>query len=306
MSSPALSAAKPGVELRANGGPGFRSAQHRATRRATNWFGGLCLCLFVSFACASEPVLTTVIGGKTATHKAAELLARADAVTVTVPRDIAYGRGTTYRAIPLAALLPAVAPAATVRFTAGDGFATALPAWQLLAQAESGARAWLAVEPVDASWPPLRAGDPASAGPFYLVWTQPERGRIVPEQWPYRITRIEEMPPLAVRFPAIVPAAGLAADGPVKRGFATFTKNCIVCHTLNLAGDGSIGPDLNVPYNPTEYLRADLLRRFIRDPQSLRRWPSTRMPAFDANVLSDRELNDVVAYLKYMANRKVK
>ncbi len=106
------------------------------------------------------------------------------------------------------------------------------------------------------------------------------------------------MPPLAVRFPAIVPAAGIAADAPVNRGFATFTKNCIVCHTLNLAGDGTIGPDLNVPYNPTEYLRADAAAALIRDPQSLRRWPSTRMPAFDAAVLSDRELNDVLAYLR--------
>ncbi len=82
-------------------------------------------------------------------------------------------------------------------------------------------------------------------------------------------------------------------------------RDCMVCHTLNLAGDATIGPDLNFPYNVTEYLRADALRRVIRDPQSLRRWPSTRMPAFDTKMLSDRELNDVIAYLQYMANRKV-
>ena len=294
--------------------PGFRCAQRQATHRQyqagrphwPQWLAGLCLCLFATFVWASEPALTVTVGGKTATHTASELLARADAATVTIPKDVAYGRSMTYRAVPLAALLSALGPAATVRFTAGDGFATSLPARQLLAQADNGARAWLAVESGDASWPPLRAGDPAGAGPFYLVWTQPEKGRIVPEQWPYRIARIEEMPPLAARFPAIVPAAGIPADAPVNRGFATFTKHCIVCHTMNLAGDGTIGPDLNVPYNPTEYLRADLLRRYIRDPQSLRRWPSTRMPAFDAAALSDRELNDVVAYLKYMANRKVK
>ena len=176
-----------------------------------------------------------VIGGKTATHTASELLARADAVTVTIPRDVAYGRSMTYRAIPLAALLPAVGAAATVRFTASDGFAATLPARQLLAADGDGARAWLAVEPADAPWPPLKAGEPASAGPFYLVWTQPERGRIVPEQWPY--------PDRAHRRDAAArgPLSGdrprgqrLAADGPVNRGFATFTKNCIVCHTLNL------------------------------------------------------------------------
>jgi mono/diheme cytochrome c family protein len=263
------------------------------------------LGLLASLAGASEPALTVAVGGKSVTHTAGELAAQPDVATVTIPMDVAYGRGMTYRAIPVAALLPGVGPAASIRFTAGDGFAASLPAALLLAKADSGARAWLAIESRDAPWPPLRAGDAASAGPFYLVWTQPERGRIVPEQWPYRIARIEEAAPLAVRFPAIAPAAGLAADSPVNRGFAAFTRNCIVCHTINLGGDATIGPDLNVPFNPTEYLRLDALRRMIRDPQSLRRSPATRMPAFDTSVLSDRELNDLLAYLRYMANRKV-
>ena len=60
-----------------------------------------------------------------------------------------------------------------------------------------------------------------------------------------------------------------------------------------------------MPFNATEYLRLDALRRLIRDPQSLRRWPATKMPAFPVSVLSDRDLNDLLAYLRYMANRKV-
>src|SRR5881392_899523 len=117
--------------------------------------------------------------------------------------------------------------------------------------------------------------------------------------------RIEEALPLAQRFPAIVPPPGIAADASVKRGFAVAVKNCLVCHTLNLGGDASVGPDLNVPFNPTEYLRADALRRLIRDPQSLRRWPGARMPGFSSAVLSDRDLNDLLAYLRNMADRKV-
>jgi mono/diheme cytochrome c family protein len=264
-----------------------------------------CMCALAPLAGAAEPALTVTAGGKPVTHAASALLAHADAVTVTIPRDVAYGRAMTYRAIPVATLLAGIRPAASVRFTGDDGFALTLPAGPLLARADSGARAYLAIEPEDARWPPLKAGDAASAGSFYLVWTQPERGRIVPEQWAYRVLRIEEMAPLAVRFPAIVPAATVAADAPVNRGFAVFTRHCIVCHTLNLGGDASIGPDLNVPFSVTEYLRADALRRLLRDPQSLRRWPSARMPAFDAATLSDRELNDVFDYLRYMANRKV-
>ena len=254
---------------------------------------------------ASEPVLTIVTAERTTTHTPGELLGRPGVVNVTIPADVSYRRSMTYRALPMASLLPGVPPSASVRFSASDGFAATIPAALLLATSEEGARAYLAIEPADAPWPALRAGDPASAGPFYLVWMRPERSRIVPEQWPYRIARIEQIAPLAVRFPQIVPAATVNAKSPIHRGFAVFTKHCIVCHTLNLGGDSTVGPDLNVPYNATEYFRADALRRLLRDPQSLRRWPQTQMPAFDKETLSDRELNDLFDYLRYMASRKV-
>jgi mono/diheme cytochrome c family protein len=77
------------------------------------------------------------------------------------------------------------------------------------------------------------------------------------------------------------------------------------CHTLNGAGDSTIGPDLNIPYNPTEYMRPEALRRLIRDPQSLHRWPGSQMPAFDAKALPDREMAELLAYLRHMADRKV-
>ncbi len=268
------------------------------------WLAGLCCGLAAGAAVAAEPVLTVSTGGRTATYTVAGLLAHPAVAAITVPQDVAYKRPMTYQAVPVSVLLNGIAPAASLRFTAADGFVATVQADVLQAAGNQAPRAWLAVEPSDAPWPPLKAGDPASAGSFYLVWMHPERGLIVPEQWPYRVVRIEEVKPLAQRFPAIVPAAGLAADASVKRGFAAAAKNCLVCHTLNLGGDATIGPDLNVPFNPTEYLRADALRRLIRDPQSLRRWPAGRMPGFDVSVLSDRELNDILAYLRYMANRK--
>jgi mono/diheme cytochrome c family protein len=130
----------------------------------------------------------------------------------------------------------------------------------------------------------------------------PERGNITPEQWPYQVARIEAVAPLLKRYPMLAPAA--SAHDAVRRGYAVFEKNCSVCHTLNLGGDATIGPDLNVPYNPTEYMRVDALRRLIRNPQSLRRWPAAKMPAFDAKLLSDRDLTDLLAYLRHMADRK--
>jgi mono/diheme cytochrome c family protein len=257
-----------------------------------------------TLASPGNPELTVSVGGRMSTFAPAALLAMPAATTVTIANDVAYKRNMTFRAIPLASLLGGVSPDETLRFVASDGFVATLPAALLLARGD-GAMAYLAIEPPDSPWPPLKAGDPSTAGPFYLVWVRPQRGGISAEQWPYQVVKIESVPPLARRFPMVAPAPSLSASDPIRHGFAVYEKNCSVCHTINLGGEASIGPDLNVPYNPTEYLRVDALRRLIRDPQTLRRWPSAKMPAFPPDALSDRDLTDLLAYLHHMADRKV-
>jgi mono/diheme cytochrome c family protein len=275
------------------------SAMLRLVARLT---GILALALgFSSVASAAEANLTVTVAGRTTTYAPASLLGMPAATSVTIPDDVAYKRDMSFRAVPAASLLEGVAPDDTLRFVASDGFVATLPAALLLAR--SGAIAYLAIEPVDAAWPPLKPEGGASAGPFYLVWLNPERARITPEQWPYQVARIEAVAPLAKRYPMIAPA--VSAHDTVRRGYAVFEKNCSVCHTLNLGGDATVGPDLNIPYNPTEYMRVDALRRLIRDPQSLRRWPAAKMPAFETRLLSDRDLTDLLAYLRHMADRKV-
>jgi mono/diheme cytochrome c family protein len=255
-------------------------------------------------AIATDPELTIVAGGRMATYAPAALLALPTATQVTIPADVAYKREMSFRAVPVSALLAGVGPDETIRFVASDGFVATFPAAPLLARG-TGPVAYLAIEPPDAPWPPLKSGETATAGPFYLVWVRPDLGGIREEQWPYQIARMESVLPLVKRFPMLAPASGLSAQDPIRHGFAAFEKNCAVCHTLNLGGDATIGPDLNVPYNPTEYLRVDALRRLIRNPQTLRRWPAAKMPAFPASSLSDRELTDLLAYLRHMADRKV-
>lgn len=266
------------------------------------WLVGL-LLYAVAWTVAAEPSLTVATGGRTAIYTSAGLLALPAATTVTIPADVAYKRSMTFRAVPLAPLLDGVAPEDSIRFVAADGFVATLPAATVLAR--DGAVAYLAAEPADAPWPPLKPGQPGTAGPFYLVWLRPEKGGITQEQWPYQIVRIEAVAALVKRFPMIAPAAKLSAGHPIRAGFAVFQKHCIVCHTLNGGGDATLGPDLNVPYSPTEYLRPDALRRLIRDPQALRRWPAAKMPAFDSKALPDRELAELLAYLRHMADRKV-
>ncbi|WP_426663269.1 c-type cytochrome [Rhodanobacter aciditrophus] len=230
----------------------------------------------------------------------AQLLARADAREVAIPIDVAYRRAMRYRAVPLRALLPGLAKGEHLQFVARDGFVAEMPAGVLLNR--QGAQAWLAVEDPARPWPAL-AAKADSAGPFYLVWTNPQAAQVGPEQWPYQLASIRVLAGADERFPAIVPHADAGAD--VRRGFEVFKRTCFACHTMNGEGDAQLGPDLNLPYNPTEYLRADLLRGFIRNPQSLRRWPQARMSGFPTQAsLSDADLDAVLAYLRYMAKHK--
>lgn len=250
---------------------------------------------------ASAAQLTIELDHASKTWQTAELLNHPDAQTVQIVDDVSYKRNMTYRAVPLAALLPGIKPEDHLQAVALDSFAAELAAAPLLQN--NGARAWLAVEDPAHPWPPLAQGKPG-AGPFYLVWTDPHAGPVSPEQWPFQISGIKQLTTVAERFPALLPDPKLAADDPVNKGFALFQKNCLACHRLNGAGDAQVGPDLNIPYNPTEYFSGDFLKRYIRDPQSMRHWPQAKMPAFAASVLPDADLDLLVGYLKHMAGRK--
>ncbi|MBJ2247174.1 c-type cytochrome [Pseudomonas haemolytica] len=250
---------------------------------------------------AAAAQLTIELDHASKTWQTADLLKHPQAQTVQIVDDVSYKRSMTYRAVPLAALLPGLKPANHLQAVALDGFAAELTAAPLLAK--TGARAWLAVEDPAHPWPALAQGKP-SAGPFYMVWTHPQAGHISPEQWPFQVSRIKQLQTVAERFPALLPDPKLAADDPVNLGFALFQKNCLACHRLNGAGDAQMGPDLNIPYNPTEYFGGDFLKRYIRDPQSLRHWPQAKMPAFAASVLPDNELDLLLGYLQHMAGRK--
>lgn len=231
-----------------------------------------------------------------------QLLKHPLAQDIDIPEDVSYKRPMHYRAVPVAALLEGVNGNAHIQAVATDGFAAEMPAAPLLQK--SGSKAWLAIEDPAHPWPGLSKDKP-SAGPFYLVWTDPAASRISPEQWPYAVDKIRLLASVAERFPALLPDPKLPADDPVNKGFALFQKNCFACHRLNGAGDSQLGPDLNIPHNPTEYFAGDYLKLYIRNPQNLRQWPQAKMPAITPDVLSDEELEQVVSYLKHMAGRKI-
>ena len=261
----------------------------------------LCLLALLAALPAGAAELKIDLGQGARTLESAQLAGRKDMRTIDIPQDVAYHRPMRYRAVPLKALLAGARSGDHLQFIAGDGFAAEIPAAVILDS--RGAEAWLAVEDPHQPWPAL-PGKTQSAGPFYVVWTHPEAAGINPEQWPYQLATIRKMDEVAARFPAMAPDPALPAGSPERRGFEVFQRICLACHTLNGQGDAKLGPDLNIPYNPTEYLRADLLRAYVRDPQSLRHWPQAKMPGFDAKVLSDADLDALLAYLRHMAGRK--
>jgi mono/diheme cytochrome c family protein len=265
----------------------------------------LCFLLLPGLAHADEPTITVTVGNDTRSFTRHELLARPDATTVEVARDVSYHAPMIYRAVSVASLLAGTTlpPGSVIEAVALNGFVAQLPPDLLLNTDKSKAVAWLAIEPDDHPWPPL-PGKHASAGPFYIVWTGAEVGSIRSEQWPYQMAKLASQPSLASRWPALGVDSALPATDPARAGEALFVVQCLTCHKLNGAGAANVGPDLNLPQNPTEYLTPQGLHDLIRNPKAVRTWPAQAMPAFAPDYLSDREIGLIIAYLKHMAGRK--
>ncbi|MGT2452619.1 c-type cytochrome [Cupriavidus basilensis] len=268
---------------------------------------GCAMAFLAGPAYAADTATLTIAAGAQQRNWTREALLNDRRLTDVTVDDDNLKQRLTFKAIPLAALLRGMPVTADASATtaASDGYISHLPMRLLLADSVDEPRAWLAVENPDSPWPTLKGQD---IGPFRLIWTVPA-GRatsVINESlWTYSIVRIDITASPAERFAAIRPAASLPAGGPVARGFATFQRVCFSCHSLNRVGDAQLGPDLNVPYSPVEYLGDDKLARLIRDPQSLRWWPNARMSAIDRKTLSDADLKDLLAYLHHMAGRKV-
>lgn len=250
-----------------------------------------------------EPQLEINNGERIARWTRTALLAHTDTREITIGSDVTYKRAMRYRALPLTSLLPKVGQVDTVQFIAADGFVANIAGSLLAGEGQ----AYLAIEQEDAPWPALDANNPnklASAGAFYLVWLSPERAAIGSEQWPYQIATIAVVRGLKERFPQIVPRSAKSKDNQTAlRGLQVYLKNCVVCHQINGGGDASIGPDLNLPFNPTAYFNPTFLRQLIRQPSSVRTWKQSQMPGFDQKTISETELSDLLQYLKVMAKQ---
>jgi mono/diheme cytochrome c family protein len=264
----------------------------------------VCSLLLMRSALA-DPMLDIVIDTDMRQFAREDLLARPDVADIQIANDVSYNKAMSYRAVPLAALLAGLTlPTDSVlAAVALDGFVAQLPLDLITNTDPTKPIAWLAIEPADNAWPPL-PGKTVSAGPFYIVWPGALVATIRSEQWPYQVAKLVSQPSPAVRWPALGVDPALPATDPVRSGQTLFVTQCIPCHKLNGAGDSTVGPDLNQPMNPTQYLTPTGLHALIRNPKTIRTWPEQRMLGFTADQMSDHEIDLVIGYLAYMTARR--
>jgi mono/diheme cytochrome c family protein len=213
--------------------------------------------------------------------------------------DSHFPNGITYSVVPIRDVFQGFTfpENAIIQFTALDGFSGIIEAKRLLESAPGKSRAYLAFDLPKAA---------EKFGPFYIVWTNPKASHISTEEWPYAVVSLEVKSSLETLYPHLQPDAKLSKTDSVRLGYEVFLKNCFSCHTLNYEGTSHLGPDLNMPFNPTEYFKDDFFARYVRNPQSLRYFPENKMNAFSKEIISDSELTDLIHYLSDMAKRKVK
>jgi len=267
-------------------------------------------CLIVSslLGCAQEgdldpddgPELQIVLGDEEHAVTREELLGRTDVRTILIDVEAYPGERMQLMAIPLGRLIDReLKEDAFLQFDCDDGFSAPIRASRATNTDPAGSVAYLAIDVAD-EWPPI-PGKASSAGPFYLVWENPELSRIVPEEWPQRLVRIQLVPSLRTKYPNAFPKSAFGEDAAVERGVEVFQTYCFPCHPMNGDGGERIGPDLNTPMNPTEYFRPEALTRLIRSTGSVRAWSGSKMPEFPEEILPNEDLVDLVEYLRYMA-----
>lgn len=217
------------------------------------------------------------------------------------------GKEVAWRGIPARKLLDVAfdknwEKAEEILFTCEDGYQPSIPVAKFkqydayFAVARADQEAFTMVNK-------LRNGETVQLGPYYLVWDNIKAADLKIEgasDQPYQIVKMELIS-FAARFPQMAPPKGSSAA--VQRGFLNFRKHCQSCHTVNGEGGGK-GIELNFPVSVTEYIRDDFFKKWLKDPPAMR-WNAS-MPALNpALPKRDAVVDDILAYLKAMAKRKL-
>jgi mono/diheme cytochrome c family protein len=282
-----------------------------------SWLSRLMIAIALTAGIAHMPsyaqaqTLTVADRGSSRTYSVRELLANAATRDIAVANDVAYRRPMNYRAVAVADLLKTLQVGADdyVQARAIDGFSVSIPAALLTASGPpasgptAAAEAFVAIDDPAAPWPTMPGKD-ESAGPLYIVWRLAGGATVSSEYWAYQLAALTVGDSPFKRWPELGVASDVATGDPVRRGLDRFAALCMACHRFNGAGEGTQGPDLGRPMNPVDYFQPAALKKYIRDPASVRAWPSQKMPGLDAAVLPDSDIDAIVAWLAYKSAQK--
>ncbi|MDP1966167.1 MAG: cytochrome c [Reyranella sp.] len=254
---------------------------------------------------AQTPSLTIADRGTSRTVSRTEFLADRRLQNVAIAYDPVYRRPMTYRGIAVSELLKGyrIGDDDYVQARAYDNFSVSIPAGLLTSTSPSSAEAFLAVEDPAMPWPAIPGTSKGSAGPFYIVWRGGTRSEISSEYWAYHLAALTVTDSPFKRWPGLAVAAEVPATDPIRRGLDRFVAVCMACHRFNGEGEGEQGPDLARPMNPVDYFQPAILKKYLRNPSSVRTWPEQKMPAFDEENLSDADIDAIVAWLGYKARK---
>ena len=225
-----------------------------------------------------------------------EMLQLAPKVDVDVD-DPQYGRRKHYKAVALRPILnaafgdPDKLGGQQFVIYATDGYAVPVTGETLATDG-----AYLAFRDREVpNWEPI-GPQKVSPAPLYMVWRGADQRDPNTFPWPWAMSRIDAVT-LERLYAKTSP--GPSPSDAVKRGHELVLHKCIKCHPVN--GDGGhLGPELNIPKNVTEYWSGELIKAYIKDPASLRYGNMPPNPD-----LSDRDLDDVLAYLSAMKDHKI-
>ncbi len=259
-----------------------------------NLIFALLLALPGQAAGGPAPALTFISGDKEVLRLTAADMAKRPTVRTIEIDDSFYKSRKRYKAIPLKDLLTAAYGGSWGENVLGEVFFDALDGYRSHARVSVLLNDGGMVAFADADAPEWQAMPKGVVpGPFYLIWTGPEQTPAKGYPWPWQVTGVK-MALLEDEYPKALPR-NADPDSAAVRGWNTFRRDCISCHSMSGAG-GTLGPDLNEPRGITRYQKKPFLKSFIKKASSYRR---TKMPDFDD--LEPAELNDLMAYFDHMS-----
>ncbi|MFJ1267541.1 cytochrome c [Legionella lytica] len=263
-----------------------------------------CIC-FTSLAYTKqESQLRIITPDKTIILDRADLLAHPDLTPVTINNDRAYpNQIMSHRGIPLCKLLKPYVDSSNkiIEFIAKDDFHVYVPMQKIMDCSKQSSIGMLVIEP-ESKWPIIDNHTGTTAGPYEIIWLYPKRSYISNEYWAWSVVTIKIMK--AHDYKYLLPAPK-TTDKSIINGHKIYISHCEGCHTMNHIGKSKIGPDLNCSKNPWDYYPDRVvLKKFIREPKSVRILPKGRMSGSDFISLSENDLNDLINFFAVMKNEK--